>query len=332
MSKRIAVPLVVVAAVTLTAGAALAAWTASSSGTGSSKARSLGTGATPTASASGSTVTVTFAQTSLGSSLLGSLTGGAYSVKRYSGTTLQTTTSCTGSAAPLSCNEANVAVGTWTYKVTPTLSGWTGTESQGVNVTVIAAPTGLALTAATDSGTSQTDRITNVTTPVVPGSAAAGSTVTIFDGSTQVGSGTAAGGTFSITLSTLAQGTHTITATATSGSGTSGPSNALSVTIDTTAPQGLAVSGSGLSGHHAQLSGQAGSASGDAASVFVVVCATNSFPCASPQASSTRTVTNGTWSWPDTNSNLGNTTHYAQVTQTDTAGNSASKISAQFTT
>ena len=87
MKKHIAAPLVVLATVTLSAGAALAAWTVGSSGTGSSRARSLPGGPTPTASATAgsSTVTVSFTQVSLNGSVLGSLTGGGYTVKRYNG-------------------------------------------------------------------------------------------------------------------------------------------------------------------------------------------------------------------------------------------------------
>ena len=68
------------------------------------------------------------------------------------------------------------------------------------------------LTAASDSGSSSTDNITSVTTPTFTGTAEAGSTVTIFDGTTAVGSGTAVSGNYSITTSTLGQGSHTITA------------------------------------------------------------------------------------------------------------------------
>src|SRR5262249_47412188 len=79
---------------------------------------------------------------------------------------------------------------------------------------------------------------TTVTTPVFSGTAEAGSTVTLFDGATQIGTGTAdASGNWSITSSTLSQGTHSITAKATDLAGnTSVASGALSVSIDTAAP------------------------------------------------------------------------------------------------
>src|SRR5205823_7229415 len=67
--------------------------------------------------------------------------------------------------------------------------------------------------------------------------AEAGSTVKIFSDGTQVGSGTATGGAYNITVtSALTDGPHSITATATNGSGTGSASSALSITVDTVAP------------------------------------------------------------------------------------------------
>jgi hypothetical protein len=105
-----------------------------------------------------------------------------------------------------------------------------------VDRTAPAAPTTPVLTAASDSGVAG-DNITNDTTPAFTGTAEAGSTVKIFDGATQVGSGTATGGTYTITTSTLTQGSHAITATATDAAGNVSPSSgSVTVTIDTTVP------------------------------------------------------------------------------------------------
>ena len=70
------------------------------------------------------------------------------------------------------------------------------------------------------------------------GTGASGDTITLFDGSTIVGTGmVGAGGNWSIATSALADGPHTLTATATDLAGnTSGASAALPVTIDTVAP------------------------------------------------------------------------------------------------
>ncbi|HEY7087591.1 MAG TPA: Ig-like domain-containing protein, partial [Tepidisphaeraceae bacterium] len=99
-----------------------------------------------------------------------------------------------------------------------------------------AAPSAPAMTAASDSGVSSTDGITRITTPTFTGTAPAGTTVKIYSDGSQVGSGTASGGAYNITTSALVDGVHSITATATSGSGASSPSGPLSITIDTVAP------------------------------------------------------------------------------------------------
>src|SRR5439155_20867788 len=105
-----------------------------------------------------------------------------------------------------------------------------------VDRTAPAAPSTPVLSPASDSGVAG-DNITNVTTPTFTGTAEAGSTVKIFDGVTQVGSGTATGGSYSIAVSALSQGAHTITATATDAAGNVSPSSgSLTVTIDTAVP------------------------------------------------------------------------------------------------
>jgi hypothetical protein len=99
-----------------------------------------------------------------------------------------------------------------------------------------AAPSTPDLAAASDSGISSTDNVTNDNTPTFTGTAEAGSTVTIFANGVNVGSGVAAGGSYSITTSALANNTFNINATATNGSGSGPLSGSLSVTIDTVAP------------------------------------------------------------------------------------------------
>ena len=57
------------------------------------------------------------------------------------------------------------------------------------------------------------DDVTDVTTPVITGTAAAGDTVTLYDGQTAVGSAIVGqDGTWSVTTSALADGAHTLTA------------------------------------------------------------------------------------------------------------------------
>ena len=92
------------------------------------------------------------------------------------------------------------------------------------------------LAAASDSGSSNSDNITNLTTLTFTGTAEAGATVTLLEGSTVLGSTTATGGNWSITASALASGVHNLTARATDLAGNQTTSTALMVTIDTTAP------------------------------------------------------------------------------------------------
>ena len=328
MKRLVSVP-IAVATVVVTAGAALAAWTIGSTGaTGRGAARTLPTGPTPTATQSGSAVTVSFTQVSLGSSLLGALSGGGYSVKRYSsGGVLQAVGSAcnatiSGSAAVLSCAEANVGLGTWSYKVTPILSGWRGTEGTAGTVTVIAAPAAPStpvLTAASDTGSSSTDGITKVTTPTVTGTAQAGSAVTIYDGTTAVGTGTATtGGTYSVATAVLGQGSHTLTAKAANAGGTSPASGTLSVTIDTTAPV-VTVTALGSGGSTSRVTAS-GAGSGTDGKVTLYLC--HSTPCTAANAVyQNAAISVVSLAWTDTSGNIGTGTYYAVAQQTDTAGN-----------
>ena len=100
-----------------------------------------------------------------------------------------------------------------------------------------AAPSAPVLTAASDSGSSNSDGITNVATPTFTGTAEADSTVALYDGAALIGTGVATNGTYTIISPTLAGGDHTMTARATDAADNTGPaSGSTSVTIDTLAP------------------------------------------------------------------------------------------------
>ncbi|PPJ40527.1 hypothetical protein C0063_19260, partial [Pseudoxanthomonas sp. KAs_5_3] len=60
-----------------------------------------------------------------------------------------------------------------------------------VDIKAPAAPTALDLAAAADSGTSNSDNLTSVATPLVSGKAEANAVVTLYDGQTLLGSATA---------------------------------------------------------------------------------------------------------------------------------------------
>lgn len=100
-----------------------------------------------------------------------------------------------------------------------------------------AKPSAPDMTDGSDTGSSNSDNITNTTTPTFTGTATPGATVGLFYGPGNIGSGTANDyGIWSITSSTLSAGNHTLNATATVAGATSGNSQTLSVTIDTTPP------------------------------------------------------------------------------------------------
>ena len=100
------------------------------------------------------------------------------------------------------------------------------------------APAQPDLDAGSDRGQFDNDNLTSDNTPTFTGSgAASGNTMQIFANGVQVGSGPiAANGTWSVTTSVLTDGTKSITARQANGSGSSGDSPALSITIDTVAP------------------------------------------------------------------------------------------------
>jgi len=98
-----------------------------------------------------------------------------------------------------------------------------------------------ALDVSSDSGMSATDKITNVKTPKVTGTAEVGSTVILLEGTTVLGTATVAtgstGGAFSIASGTLANGQHVLNVQAKDAAGNvSTLSDALTITIDTLAP------------------------------------------------------------------------------------------------
>ena len=131
-----------------------------------------------------------------------------------------------------------------TYSVSATVADAAGNTSPAgspfsltIDATPPAAPTAPALLAADDSGAAG-DGITSVNPPRLTGTAEAGATVRLTIGGSLVGIGTAAGGSYTILLNkALADGTYSVTATATDAAGNVGAASpAFSLTIDTTAP------------------------------------------------------------------------------------------------
>jgi hypothetical protein len=127
-----------------------------------------------------------------------------------------------------------------TFTITVTLTDQDGgrairTTSVTTNPNTPSAPD---LTAASDSGISNTDNITNVATPTFTGTADANVTVTILDGGSTLGTTTSdATGHWTFTAPHLADGTHSLTARATlNGVNSLTDSAPLVVKIDTTPP------------------------------------------------------------------------------------------------
>ena len=121
------------------------------------------------------------------------------------------------------------------------------------------APFAPDLLAASDSGASATDNLTNLRTPTLAGVAEAGATVVLYDtdGVTVLGSAVAgAGGAWSITSAALVEGAHTLTARATDAAGNvSAPSSGLTVVVDTLAPPVAVTAAGGAPSRASQVVG-----------------------------------------------------------------------------
>ena len=84
-------------------------------------------------------------------------------------------------------------------------------DNYAIDTTAPGAPSTPDLEAASDTGRSDTDDLTNDTTPTFTGTAEVGSTVTLKEGATVLGTGIADGsGNWSITSTALSEGDHTI--------------------------------------------------------------------------------------------------------------------------
>ncbi|WP_165821254.1 Ig-like domain-containing protein [Nocardioides gansuensis] len=237
----------------------------------------------------------------------------------------------------------SLAEGTATITAAATdAAGNTSSPSTGTMITIDAtapaAPSAPDLIAGSDSwspqaaGTTDTDNITNDTTPTFAGTAVPDSTVTLYSDGMFLTSGVAGGGSYSITPGTLAQQAQTVNATASDAAGNaSAASPGITVTIDSTAPT-VAITHVTYSNGLVTTTGTAGIGGGDAGNVHVVICSENAFPCSSGSTdyAGTATVNQTTGGWTNTSSDLqtclllvctGPGQIYVQATQADHAGN-----------
>ena len=116
-------------------GVAVASWAGGGSGSAWTKAVSAPTGSTPAGSVNGRNVTVSWSAARFPDNT--AVNG--YTVQRYNGAHVAQTVgaSCNGTINALTCTEAAVPPGTWTYTVTPKQAQWIGTtsaDSAGVTV------------------------------------------------------------------------------------------------------------------------------------------------------------------------------------------------------
>ena len=118
-----------------------------------------------------------------------------------------------------------------------------------IDTTASDMPATLALAPASDTGLLGDD-LTMVTTPAITGTATAGDTVTLYDGTVAVGSAlVGTDGTWSVTSTDLTEGPHILTAVDTDPAGNASlPSAPLVVTIDDTAPTVSGVNASRTTG------------------------------------------------------------------------------------
>ncbi|MGK3111585.1 Ig-like domain-containing protein [Candidatus Pantoea formicae] len=227
-----------------------------------------------------------------------------------------------------STNSSVLAQGTHPLSVTVTDAA--GNISGSTTASVIidtAAPTGLTVAAANNNGstpvTVANGGFTNDNTPALSGSAEAGSVVIVRENGVAIGSTTAtAGGTWSLTLTTLTDGLHTFSVTATDAAGNVGTASTIALNIDTGTPAiatGLTVTNNDVTPNVTVANGGSTndntpvlSGSAEANSIVTIYDGTTVL-------GSTTTTSGGTWSF--TSPTLTNGSHPLSVTVKDAAGN-----------
>ena len=229
-------------------------------------------------------------------------------VQVYDGTAL-VGTATVGSTGAWSATTSALSNGTHSLTAKATdAAGNVSTASAPLDP-VIGAPSAPSITSfSQDSGTVG-DHITSDSTPTLTGSAAANSTIKVFDGTTQIGSATAnSSGAWTFTTAALSNGTHNFSATATGAGGTSPASSTFAITVDTVAPSAPVETGDSIvNGNQVQITGTA-----EANSTVQVYDGTTLVGTATVGSSG---------AWSATTSALSNGTHSLTATATDAAGN-----------
>ena len=241
----------------------------------------------------------------------------------YDGTT-KVGTAIAGATGAYSITASALANGSHSLTVTATdaagnVSAASPAVAIVVDTTAPLAPTALNLSAASDTGTSSSDGITSVNAPTFTGKAEAGSTVTLFDGTTKVGSAVAdSSGAFTISSSSLSDGSHKMSVKATDTAGNVGSSSAAkTIVIDTSAP---AVSITGAGGSTTSVS-QTIAGTGEAGTTIKV------FDGAA-QVGIATVLSSGAWS---TKISLASGSNVITATDTDKAGNTGTSNAVTYT-
>src|SRR5207249_2449947 len=229
------------------------------------------------------------------------LTASAPSTIYYTKDGTTPTTSSTNGPSPVS----GISISTSTTlkffaKDTAGNSGTIQTASYTVDTVAPAAPVITTLSSTT-----------NNKTPTIAGTAEAGSSVQLFDGSTPLGSpATATGGSWSITSPALSDGAHVITAKATNSYGNTSPASvSITITVDTVAPAAPVITTPSSTTNNKTPTINGTAEAGSSVQLF-----DGSTPLGSPA-----TATGGSWSI--TTSTLSDGSHTVRANATDAAGN-----------
>jgi hypothetical protein len=264
--------------------------------------------------------------TSAAVTLSGTVSGAAgTTVEVYNGSTDLGAATVSNTGA-WSYTTATLPAGTYAFKAVATdLAGNTGAASDPT-FTLAPTPPTVSVTSqvlAQDTGASATDHITSDGQVTLAGTVTggAGTTVQIDDGSTKLGSATVnSSGVWSFTT-TLAAGTHTLTAVATDpNTGLSATSAAEPViTVETTPP--VVTIAAPVEAANATTVALSGTVSGAAGTTVEVYNGSTALGAA--------TVTNGAWSY--TTSALPAGAYAFKAVATDLAGNTGSATDPTFT-
>src|SRR5205807_6543657 len=166
-----------------------------------------------------------------------------------------TTPTITGTAADTNLQNVTVSIDGGSFVLATGTTSWsftTSTLTQGAHTVQAKATDKAGNTATTANRTFRVDTVApaapvitvpaasafvNTGTPTISGTAEANSVVTVKEGVTTLGTATTnAAGSWSLTSSSLSQGSHTITATATDAAGNTSPASAVrTLTVDTNA-------------------------------------------------------------------------------------------------